>query len=99
MQTAIVLSSALQTPQNTGLSQPACNNTGWIIQLQYQPDLGGLAQTQIQVGGVNSIGFWANANTSIQVSVPGCAAQINVPCPPLIQWAVFGVRSPGIPFQ
>ncbi len=85
MQTATILCASPQVPFNTGLPYPACNNTGWIVQLQYQPDAGGTAQTQIAVGGVNAISLWPTPSSMVQATVPGCANPVLVPCPDIIK--------------
>lgn len=99
MQTATVLSQASQTPFDTGLPFPACNATGWVLNIQYVPDAGGTQQTQIAVGGANPTAFWSAANVPIRVTVPGCANPVIVPCPDIIKWTLFGTSVPGIPFQ
>jgi hypothetical protein len=85
MQTATVLSAAIQNPSDTGLSYPASNNTGWVVQIQYQLEAGGAAQTQIAVGGVNAISLWPTPSSTIQVTVPGCVNPVLVPCPDIIK--------------
>ena len=42
--------------------------------------------------------MWASATATISATLPGTASVVSIPCPPLAAWAVFGVKTPGLPF-
>ena len=36
--------------------------------------------------------------TRLSATLPGTASAVLIPCPPLVQWAAFGVPAKGLPF-
>jgi hypothetical protein len=80
------------------------NITNWALIYTYALDAGGSGQAGVIVGNLNgsdgqgaTVAMWANANAFISVTPPGVANPVLLPCPPQIQYAAFGVKSPGIP--
>lgn len=96
----------------TPLSLPGSND--WTIQYSYFTDAGAPQQFSVVVGNVDAplgyspypksifprVAFWASATSTVTVSPnpPGTTNPVVLTCPPLIQFAAFGIPQKGIPF-
>jgi hypothetical protein len=94
MQTGTIISCASQSWGSQVI-------TNWSVDYTYQLDAGGVGQAQVIVGrGLNAtVAPWASATSTVQVNAPGSSNPVLLPCPPLVQWATFGIKNPGFPTQ
>jgi hypothetical protein len=94
-QTGTVISVAPQTVAAVGTN----DGNNWIVLYAYQLDSGVGAQAQVVVGsGRNAaVALWASPTSTIQASAPGSSNPVLLPCPPLIQFAAFGIPTKGFP--
>jgi hypothetical protein len=88
-------------------ASPLPYGNDWIVQYSYQLDAGGTGQSEVVVGNTSpppafpsyppTVGFWASATSTVQITAPGSSNPVLLPCPPLIQFAAFGIAAKGFP--
>jgi len=94
-QTATVLSCCVSK-----LSDPY----DWSLLVGYLSDSNLPMTAQVFIGpsatlaGALIYPMWTSATATISATLPGTASVVLIPCPPLVAWAAFGVKTPGLPF-
>jgi hypothetical protein len=95
MQTATVLSCCVSK-----FSDPY----DWSLLVGYLSDSNLPMTAQVFIGpgptpaGALNYAMWPSATAMISATLPGTAGAVLIPCPPLVAWAAFGVKTPGLPF-
>lgn len=76
----------------------------WSVIVSYLSDQGAILQAEIFIGpgpapfGALNYPMWPSATSTISATLPGTASAVLIPCPPLVQWAAFGIPAMGLPF-
>ena len=76
----------------------------WSLLVGYLSDAGQPLLAHLYIGpgpapfGAINYPMWSSAVSTISAILPGTASVVLIPCPPLVQWAAFGVKTPGLPF-
>ncbi|HYK39261.1 MAG TPA: hypothetical protein VEU98_04515 [Candidatus Eremiobacteraceae bacterium] len=76
----------------------------WSLLVGYLSDANLPMTAQVFIGpdpapfGALSYPMWTSATATISATLPGTASAVLIVCPPLIQWAAFGVKTSGLPF-
>jgi len=73
----------------------------WNVEYSYQLDAGRIGMASIAVGtGLGAaVPLWSSPSSTITVSPnpSGTTNPVILPCPPLVQWAAFGMPVKGLP--
>lgn len=71
---------------------PTIASNTWEVVYTYALDAGGIGQTLIVVGPGQTVAQWPTLTSTIIIPTsPGTVNQVQLSCPPIVQWGTFGI--------